>query len=82
MGSDVFVHFTIDAPPVVTEQTKELAQDLDEAGDVAPPGSRFVARCNPRTEARAKERIELAVDTSRFHFFDPDTGTTITKETP
>jgi multiple sugar transport system ATP-binding protein len=87
MGSDVFVHFTIDATPVVTEETRELAEDMDEAGDVAPPGSRFVARCGPRTEARAKERIDLAVDTSRFHFFDPDTGRTITsientKETP
>ena len=81
MGSDVFVHFTIDAPPVVTEETRELAEDMDEAGDAAPPGSRFVARCSPRTEAKAKERIDLAVDTSRFHFFDPNTGTTLTKET-
>src|SRR5439155_14975316 len=31
LGSDVVVHFTIDAPAVVTEHVKELAEDVDEA---------------------------------------------------
>jgi multiple sugar transport system ATP-binding protein len=30
MGSDVYLHFTIEAPPVVTEDTVELASDIDE----------------------------------------------------
>src|SRR5215217_3687850 len=30
MGSDVYVHFSIDAPPVFTDDTRELASDIDE----------------------------------------------------
>jgi hypothetical protein len=29
---------------------------------------------SPRTEARERGDIELAIDTGRMHFFDPDTG--------
>jgi hypothetical protein len=29
---------------------------------------------DPRTQAREREPIELVVDTTRLHFFDPETG--------
>jgi multiple sugar transport system ATP-binding protein len=78
LGSDVVVHFKVDVPPVVTEDTKELAADVDQ--DVvaelesAPPESIFVARLNAETKAAIDTPIELAVDTRRIHFFDPGTG--------
>ncbi|MBA3729122.1 MAG: sn-glycerol-3-phosphate ABC transporter ATP-binding protein UgpC [Actinobacteria bacterium] len=80
LGSDVVVHFKVQAPIVVTQDVKELAVDvgeeaLQELEEVARGGeSTFVARLNPRTEAREGQRIELAVETRRLHFFDPDTG--------
>src|SRR5687767_11179756 len=80
LGADVLVHFMIKAPAVITEDTKELAGDVgQEAVEAAEKGaiageSEFLARLNPRTEAKKGQPIELVVDVSRLHFFDPETG--------
>jgi multiple sugar transport system ATP-binding protein len=80
LGSDVVVHFKVKAPVVVTEDVKELANDvgqeaLDAVEQEAAQGeSTFVARLNPRTTASEGEPIELVVDVGRLHFFDRDTG--------
>jgi multiple sugar transport system ATP-binding protein len=80
LGSDVVVHFKVQAPQAMTEDVRELAEDVgQEALDLVEHAtqegsSNFIARLNPRTRAREKERIELVVDTHRLHFFDPDDG--------
>jgi multiple sugar transport system ATP-binding protein len=76
LGSDVVVHFPVDAPPAVTEDVIELAADVDEAV-TAPTGAAratVLARLNPRTQAQPGSRIELVVDTHRLHFFDVESG--------
>jgi multiple sugar transport system ATP-binding protein len=86
LGSQVAIHFTIDAPVVVTEDTKELAHDLgaealeELTAQAEESKSRFVAQLDPRTHVREGDRIELVVDTARFHFFDPETGLGIYSE--
>jgi multiple sugar transport system ATP-binding protein len=81
LGSEVLAHFAVDAPPVVTDDTKELARDLADPQDLeaqAQAGtSSFVARLDPRTRARRGERLELVVDVGRLHFFDPADGRAI-----
>ncbi|MGH2655098.1 MAG: ABC transporter ATP-binding protein [Actinomycetota bacterium] len=80
LGADVLVHFAIAAPPVLTEDARELATDvgqealLDAEARARAGQSTFLARLSPRTTAREGEPIELAVDVTRFHFFDPQTG--------
>jgi multiple sugar transport system ATP-binding protein len=79
MGSEVYVHFTVDAPPVITDDTRDLAADpalLTEIERGAATTS-FVARLNPRTSARRGEPITLQVDNRRLHFFDLKTGAAI-----
>jgi multiple sugar transport system ATP-binding protein len=80
VGSEAFVHFTLDAEPVVTEDTRELASDTgtemvqkleEEAASHRTP---FVARMHARSRAREGERVEIVVDTRELHFFDPATG--------
>src|SRR4051794_37542560 len=83
VGSEAFVHFTLNIPPVVTEDTKQLAEDagvemlqkLDE--EAAERQTPFVARMHARSRAREGERVHLFVDTRELHFFDPETGEAI-----
>jgi multiple sugar transport system ATP-binding protein len=86
LGAEVLVHFAIDAPPVLTEDTRELVgeqsgptaqasvavQELERAVEIGT--STFVARLDPRTGAAVRQSLELAVDTGRLHFFDPESG--------
>jgi multiple sugar transport system ATP-binding protein len=78
MGSEAYVHFSLDAPPVLTDDTRELASDvglddqLEQRGGQAT--SALVARVSPRTRAAKGDSIDLVVDTSRLHFFDLDTS--------
>jgi multiple sugar transport system ATP-binding protein len=87
LGSDVVVHFTVDAPQALTDDVKELAVDvgqeaLQHVQQQAEGGhANVLARLNPRTHARKGERIELVLDTQRLHFFDPDDGSGIYGET-
>jgi multiple sugar transport system ATP-binding protein len=80
LGSDVVVHFSVDAPQALTDDVKELAVDvgqeaLEHVEQQAQHGRAVVlARLNPRTRARKGESIELVIDTQRLHFFDLDTG--------
>jgi multiple sugar transport system ATP-binding protein len=86
LGSEVLVHFTVDAPVAMTEDVRELAVDVgaESVEDLEERAKKdksvFVARLNPRTRARVGERIELFVDTRSLHFFDPDTGRGIYEE--
>ncbi|MGZ5305767.1 MAG: ABC transporter ATP-binding protein [Actinomycetota bacterium] len=82
LGADVVVHFTVQAPAVITEDPKELARDvghdrLEAVERRAIDHSEFLARLSPRTTARKGQPIELVVDVTRLHFFDPETGLAI-----
>ena len=73
LGAEMLVHFTVSAPVVVTG----VGSDADPTLGAAPPGSedgaaRLVARVDPRSKITESSEIELAVDTSRLYFFDPD----------
>jgi multiple sugar transport system ATP-binding protein len=80
LGADVVAHVLVRAPAVVTEDVKELAHDVGtEAVEAAERSaqtgeSTFLARLNPRTSAKEGEDVELIIDVTRLHFFDPRTG--------
>jgi multiple sugar transport system ATP-binding protein len=77
MGSEVFLHFAVEAPAVTTEELKEIVGDEALAAaeeQTHHHGSPFVARVDRETAARERERVRLAVDTRRLHFFDLATG--------
>jgi multiple sugar transport system ATP-binding protein len=72
LGPDTHVIFSIEAAPVDVSEVREASGDED----VLLPTDRasFTARVAPQTSARPGRPVRLAVDTTRFHFFDPTTG--------
>ena len=80
LGSEIMVHFDIDAQPALTEDVRELAQDMDA---VAVQGledgahATMVGRFGARSRVREGQDAEVAVDTRSLHFFDPETGSGI-----
>ena len=83
MGSEAFVYFSLNVPPVLTDETRELAEDIDAdtltsfQESAAEMRTNFVARLNSRSVASEGERVTLAVDTRALYFFDPKTGENI-----
>jgi multiple sugar transport system ATP-binding protein len=79
LGSEIMVHFAVDAPPALTEDVKELALDvgderIGQADGDRPLKTTIVGRFGARSEVQLGDRVEVAVDTRALHFFDPETG--------
>ncbi|MEU4804684.1 sn-glycerol-3-phosphate ABC transporter ATP-binding protein UgpC [Actinosynnema sp. NPDC023587] len=81
MGSDVLVHFPVDAAPVVTDDTRALAEDDGTADLPRRGGVVLVGRFSPRTHVYEGQPLAAWVDTSRLHFFDPATGLSVWTDT-
>jgi multiple sugar transport system ATP-binding protein len=75
------VHLRVDADPVVTDATVEIAKDIDEAAveelRALGKGTVLGARLPGRTAVREGTRAEFAVPPSALHFFDLSTGQAI-----
>jgi multiple sugar transport system ATP-binding protein len=80
MGSELFVHFGVGARPVAGEDVRAaLGEEALEAtsGTAQREGGVFVARVGRGSKAEEGGRIDLLVDPSRLHFFDPETSAAI-----
>jgi multiple sugar transport system ATP-binding protein len=71
LGSDAHIFFPVDAPRIGIEAGQ--AED-DEVTLLAHEEVLFGARIDPRVNAVVGRSLTLAVDPTRFHFFDVDTG--------
>jgi multiple sugar transport system ATP-binding protein len=77
MGSEVILHFAVDAPPVDSAELRDvLGDEALEAADEQTHhhGSPFIAKVVRGTAAREREPVQLAVNTQLLHFFDLQTG--------
>jgi multiple sugar transport system ATP-binding protein len=80
LGTQTLVHFEVDAPPVQTEEMKELAADSGAAevgryeDQANGARAKFVGEVDPKVRVSRGDEIELVVDTTQLHFFDRDTG--------
>jgi multiple sugar transport system ATP-binding protein len=79
LGSESHVIFPIDAPVVDADPLHAAAGNEEQAVLVADDRqSLFTATVNPASKVRPGSRLTLAVDSSRFHFFDVDSGESLT----
>ena len=78
LGSDTYVHFYKDIKPVQTEAIEEILADEGEDISVLGNETKFIARINPNSTVEEGQEINLAIDPSKLHYFDPDSGLAIT----
>jgi multiple sugar transport system ATP-binding protein len=76
LGAEVLVYFTVTAKKAPTDPEAESAPVLGRTSG-EDGKTRIVARVDPRTRIAEGRNLELAVDTSRLYFFDPETGAAI-----
>ena len=77
LGSDSYIHFYKDIKPVQTEAIEEILADDGEDISILGDNTKFIARINPNSTVVEGEEIELKIDPSKLHFFNPDTGDAI-----
>ncbi len=83
LGSEVIVHFQVEAAPAVTEELREIAQDTDAAAVDELDHQRrlrrtaFVGRFALGTTVEEDQPAEIAVSPGALRFFDAESGQAI-----
>jgi len=79
LGSEVLVHFGTEATAVVSSAAAaDAGEDADiRLGEEEDVSTRLIARVSPKSHVALGQQVELAVDTSRLYFFDPETRAAI-----
>jgi multiple sugar transport system ATP-binding protein len=62
----------------LTEEVRELAEEVGDERAVAESEEEerttMVGRFSPRSQVKEGDSLEMVVDTTSLHFFDPETG--------
>ena len=78
LGSDTYIHFYKDINPVQTEAIEEILADEGEDISVLGTETKFIARINPNATVEEGKSMNLALDPTKLHYFNPETGLSIT----
>jgi multiple sugar transport system ATP-binding protein len=82
MGSELYAHFSVKSDQQIeSQELRELAEDSG-AGEVPSAGEagRIVARLDPASRAAEGQELELWVDATKLHLFDPSDGRSLTSD--
>ncbi|MET0558748.1 MAG: sn-glycerol-3-phosphate ABC transporter ATP-binding protein UgpC [Solirubrobacterales bacterium] len=85
LGSDLFAYFHIESEGIESEQLADLISDrLAETGaaGLREGQEQIVARLDPTSRVRRRERARLWADTAKLHLFDPESGESLTAGAP
>jgi multiple sugar transport system ATP-binding protein len=87
LGSEIVAHFTVAAPPALTEDVRELARDVGQESAVRAAAAEgetetvMVGRFGPRSRIKNGDTVDVAVETGALHFFDLETSLGIYSDT-
>jgi multiple sugar transport system ATP-binding protein len=77
LGSDLYVYFHIESVGVLSELLADLVGErLAETGaaGLREGQEQIVARLEPTSKVRRKQKAQLWADTRKLHLFDPESG--------
>jgi multiple sugar transport system ATP-binding protein len=77
LGAETIVHVEVAAPAVVTDEVREVLQDVDETALEElehAEQSRFAVRLPGGLTPLAGSQVELVLDAAKIYFFDPANG--------
>jgi multiple sugar transport system ATP-binding protein len=77
LGSDLYAYFHIESEGVQSDQLAELVGErLAETGaaGLREGQEQIVARLEPTSKVKRKEKAQLWADTAKLHLFDPESG--------
>src|SRR6476620_3233614 len=77
LGSDLFAYFHIESEGVQSDQLADIVEEsLEEtgAGEIREGHEQIVARLDPTSKVKRRDKAQLWADTSKLHLFDPESG--------
>jgi multiple sugar transport system ATP-binding protein len=77
LGSDLYAYFHIESAGVQSDQLADIVEEsLDEtgAGEIREGHEQIVARLDPTSKVKRREKAQLWADTAKLHLFDPQSG--------
>ena len=75
MGAEYYVHFGVQAAALQSSQVEDLLADQGGVSETTAEGEAVVvARLNAEARVKVGEPTEVWVDGSKLHFFDADSG--------
>ncbi len=79
LGSELVAHVEVAARPALTEETREVAADVDQVlvQRLQEESAVLVGRFLARSDVKPGHVVEMAVETRALHFFDPETALAI-----
>ena len=89
LGSEVMVHFQVEAAPAVSEELDELTEGADESVLISALDrerrlrkTSFVGRFSLATTVEEGTQHNIAIGAGALRFFDPDTGAALALGSP
>jgi multiple sugar transport system ATP-binding protein len=78
LGSDKFVYFTVQGDRAVAKQLEEIARDAGAEDRASGDGIQVTARLDAASKAAEDSKLDIWIDLSKLHVFDPDSGKNLT----